>query len=58
MDKKLPAKILSPFFPTARLPYVPKKYYFTTNYSKNSLHKETVILNYIGGDPMSYSMSN
>ena len=49
-----PVKILSPFLPTAPLPYVPKIRFtqatidcLTINKTKNALHKETVILNYI-----------
>ena len=45
-----PAKILSPYLCTALLQYFPK--------IKNALHNETVILNYIGGDPISHSLSN
>ena len=59
----LPAKILSPFLPTVPLQYVPKIRFtqaiidcLTTNKTKNDLHKETVILNYNGGDPISYSL--
>ena len=57
----LPAKNLLPFLPTAPLQYVPKIRFTqarTTNKAKNAPHKETVILNYIGGDPISYSLSN
>ena len=28
------------------------------NETKNALHKETVILNYIGGDPIGHDLSN
>ena len=28
------------------------------NKTKNALHSETAILNYIGGDPISHSLSN
>ena len=42
------------------------KYYFTpatidcltANKTKNALHNEAVILNYIGGDPISHGLSN
>ena len=30
----------------------------TTNETKNALHNETVILNYIGGDPIGHGLSN
>ena len=60
-----PAKILSPFLPTAPLQYVPKMKFtqatvdcLAKNKTKNGLHKETVILIYIGGDPICYSLSN
>ena len=60
-----PAKILSPFLHTAPLQYAPKIRFtqatidcLTTNKTKNALHKETIILNHIGGDPISYSLSN
>ena len=60
-----PAKILLAFLCTAPLQYVPKILFtqaiidcLTTNETKNALHKETAILNYIGGDPISYSLSN
>ena len=50
----LPAKIVSPFLCTAPLLYVPKIQFtqatidcLTTNKTKNVLHNETVILNYI-----------
>ena len=55
-----PAKILSPFLPTAPLQYVPKIRFtqatvdgVTTDKTMNAFHNETVILNYIGGDPIS-----
>ena len=61
----IPAKILTPFLPIAPLQYVPKILFthatidcLTTNKTKNALHKETVILNYIGGDPISHGLSN
>ena len=48
----IPAKILSPFLPTAPLQYVPKMLFtqatidcLTTNKTKNALHNEAVILN-------------
>ena len=57
--------MLSPFLPTARLQHVSKILFtpatidcLTTNLTKNAFHKETVILNYIGDDPISYSLSN
>ena len=62
---QLPAKILSPFLPTALLQYVPKIRFtqatidcLTTNKTMNALHNETVILNYIGGDPISHGLRN
>ena len=65
MIHDLPAKILSPFLLTAPLQYVLKIPFtqatidcLTTNKTKNPLHKEAVILNYIGSDPISYSLSN
>ena len=61
----MPAKILSPFLSTAPLQYVPKMWFtqatincLTTNKTKNALHNEAVTLNYIGGDPISYDLSN
>ena len=60
-----PAQILSPFLPTAPLRYVPKIRFtqatidcLTKNKTKNALHNETVILNYIGEDPISHSLIN
>ena len=57
---KYPAKISSPFLPTAPLQYVTKIQFtqatidcLTTNKTKNVLFNETVILNHIGGDPIS-----
>ena len=54
-----PAKILPPFLPKAPLQYVPKIRFtqatidcLTANKTKNALHKETVILNHIGGDQL------
>ena len=54
-----------PFSCTAPLKYIPKVIFtqattdcLTTNKTKNALHNETVILNYIGGDPISRSLSN
>ena len=32
--------------------------YLATNETKNALHKDTVILNYIAGDPISHGLSN
>ena len=62
---EVPAKILSPFPCTAPLQYVPKILFtqattdrLTTNKTKNALHNETVILNYIDGEPISHSLSN
>ena len=59
-----PAKIVSPFLPTAPLQNVPKILFtqatidcLTTNITKNALHKETVILNDICGDPIILSVS-
>ena len=61
----IPAKILSPFLSTAPLQYVLKILFtqatidsLTTNKTKNALHKEAVISNYIGGDPISHGLSN
>ena len=61
----IPDKILSPFLPTAPLQYIPKITFtqatidcLITNETKNVLHKEMVILNCIGVDPISYSLSN
>ena len=55
--------MLSLFSCTAPLQYVPKILFtqttiLTTNKTKNVLHNETVILNYIDGDPISHSLSN
>ena len=54
-----------PFLCTAPLQYVPKIVFtqaaidcLTTNKTKNALHSEMIILNYIGGDPISHSLSN
>ena len=59
-----PAKILSPFLSRASLQYVPKILFtqatidcLINNKTENALHKETVILNYIGGDPISHGLS-
>ena len=59
------ANILSPFLSTAPLQHVPKIQFtpatidcHTTDKTKNALHKETVILNYIGGEPISHGLSN
>ena len=61
----LPAKILSPFLPTATLQYVPKIQFtqttidcLTNNITKNACHSEMVNLNYVGGDPISHSLIN
>ena len=61
----IPAKIVSPFLPTAPLQYAPRIRFtratidwLTTNKTKNVLHKEMVILNHIGGNPISYRLSN
>ena len=59
-------KMLWPFLCTAPLQYVPKILFaqatigcLTNNKTKNALHKETTIIkNHIGGDPISYSLSN
>ena len=60
-----PAKILSPFLPSAPLQYVLKIRFtqatidrVTNNKAKNALHNEAVILNYISGDPISHDLSN
>ena len=59
------AKILTPFLPTALLQYVPKISLsqattdcLTNNITKNTLHTETVIFNYLGGYPISHSVGN
>ena len=64
-DIKLPAKILSPFLSTAPLQYVPKIQFtqatidcLTNNKTENIHNNETVILNFIGGDPISRNLSN
>ena len=61
----VPAKILFPSLCTAPLQYVPKIPFIlatidclTTNKIKKALHKETVILNYIEAEPISYSLIN
>ena len=63
--RRVPAKILLPFLPTAPLQYVPKIRFtqttidcLTANKTKNVLFKETVILNYIGDDPISHGLHN
>ena len=62
---ELPAKFLSPFLFTAPLQYVPKIQFtqatidcLINNKTMNALHNEAVILNYIGGDPISHGLSN
>ena len=65
-NTQVPARILLPFFPTAPLvQYVPKIRFtqttidgLTTNKTKNAPHNETVILSYIGGDPITHGLSN
>ena len=61
----VPVKILSPLLSTAPLQYVPKIRFtqatidcLINNKTKNALHNKSVILNYIGGDPLSHSLSN
>ena len=61
----VPAKILFPSLCTAPLQYVPKILFIpatidclTTNKIKKAHHNETVILNYIDGEPISRSLSN
>ena len=61
----VPPKILSPFLSTAPLQYVPKIRFtqattdsLINNKTKNGLHNEAVILNYISGGPKSHSLSN
>ena len=62
----MPARIiLLPFLPRAPLQYVPKILFtqatidcLINNKTKNALHNEAVILNYIGGDPISHGLSN
>ena len=65
LQKQQPANILSPFSRTAPLQYVPKILFtqatidcLTTNKTKNALHDETVILNYICGGLISHGLSN
>ena len=65
MQSVVPAKILSFILSTAPLQYVPKIQFtpatidrLTNDKTKNTFHNETVILNYIGGDPISHSLSN
>ena len=65
LSLSLPAKILSPFLPTAPLQYVLKIQFtqatidcLTKDKTKNALHNEAVILKYIGGDPISHSLSS
>ena len=60
-----PTKIVSPFLSTAPLQYVPKMLLtqvtiecFINNKTKNALHNDAVILNYIGRDPISHGLSN
>ena len=60
-----PAKILSLCLPTVPLQYVPKIRFtqvtidcLITKKTRNAFHNETVILNHIGADPISYSLSN
>ena len=60
-----PVKILSLFLFTTPLQYVPKILFtpatidcLTANKTKNALHKETVILSYIGVDPINHGLSN
>ena len=60
-----PGKILLSFSCTAPLQYVPKIQFtqattdrLTNNKTKNALHNETVILNYICCDPISHGLSN
>ena len=62
---ELPSKIVSPFLCTAPLRYVPKILLtqdtfdcLPTDKTKNAHGDKTVILNYIGGDPISHSLSN
>ena len=61
----IPPKFCRPFLPTVPLQYGPKMLFtqativcLTIYKTKNALHKETVILNYNGGDPISCSLSN
>ena len=65
MDNPGHAKILLPLLCTAPLQYIPKKIFtqasidcLTATKIKNILLNERVILNYIGGDPISRSLSN
>ena len=60
----IPPKLLLLFLSTAHLQYVLKILFtqatidsLTTTKTKNALHNETVILNYIGGDQISHSVS-
>ena len=65
VSEKLPVKMLSPFLSTAPLQYVPKIQFtqatidcLINNKTENALHNDTVILNYIGGDPIIHGLSN
>ena len=65
MQSVVPAKILSFILSTAPLQYVPKIQFtpatidrLTNDKTKNALHKETVILNYIAYDPISNDLRN
>ena len=60
-----PARMSLPFLSTALLQYVPKIQFtpatidcLINNKTKNALNNMTVILNYIGGDPISHGLSN
>ena len=60
-----PPKCYRPFLSTAPLQYVTKIQFtpatidcLNNNKTKNALHNEKVILNYIGGDPIIHGLSN
>ena len=61
----VPPKFYRPFLCTAPLQYIPKILFtqatidcVINNKTKNALHNEAVILNYISGEPMSHGLSN
>ena len=63
--ERMAAKFFMPLLSTAPLQYVPKIQFTQATMdclinikTKNALHNEAVILNYIGGDPNSHGVSN
>ena len=65
IEQQNPPKLFLPISCTAPLQYVPVILFtpapidcLTNNKTKNTLHKETVILSYTDGDPISLSQSN